>query len=384
VRGWPLLFFGASVAYAAAFAAMLAGHLWLWQGSGGLMAYDFVDVYAAGKLALAGHAPLVYDWPAHKAAESAALGRTLSWADYYGWHYPPPFLFAAAAVAVLPYLTAFFAFSALTLPLYLFAMRRIAQRREAWLAAFAFPATLFDILIGQNGFLSAALIGGALLLLEAQPVAAGILFGLLSYKPQLGLLVPLALAAGGHWRSFCAAAATVILMVVASAAAFGTESWVAFVHSIAVTSDATLVRGLEGFGKLHSVFGLARWAGADFRIAMALQGGAALLAASAVMLLWRSRAAPALKASGLVAAALLATPYLYVYDLPVLAVGLAFLYRHGRFDRVEIALTALASAAILVFPVAGAPTGLIATFALAAMVFRRTISPSAAPLPAPA
>lgn len=365
------LFFAVAVAYAAGLAAMLANHIWLWRPDGGLMAYDFVDVYAAGKLALAGHAAWVYDWPAHRAAEAAALGRDLSWAEYYGWHYPPPFLFVAAATAALPYLAAFFAFSALTAPLYLLVMRRIAATPAAWLAAFAFPATLFDILIGQNGFLSAALIGGALLCLEKRPILAGILFGLLSYKPQLGILVPLALAVGGQWRCFATAAATAIAMAFASALVFGMDSWIAFFHSIATTSDATLVRGLEGFGKLHSIFGLARWLGAGFAPAIFLQLIASLLAASTVAMLWRSRCDPPLKATGLIAASLFATPYLYIYDLPILAVALAFLYRAGRFDRVEIALTGIAAAAILVFPVFAAPTGLAASLCLALMVARR-------------
>ena len=43
-----------------------------------------------------------YDWPVHKAAEIRAVGH--DFANYYGWHYPPTFLFVAAALATLPYL----------------------------------------------------------------------------------------------------------------------------------------------------------------------------------------------------------------------------------------------------------------------------------------
>ena len=112
----PLLFFAATVAYVAAFAAMLAQHLWLWDSRGKLVALDFVNVYAAGQLALAGHPAGIYDWPTHRAAESAALGYPLSWADYYGWHYPPPFLFLAAGLATLPYLAAICAFPLVASP----------------------------------------------------------------------------------------------------------------------------------------------------------------------------------------------------------------------------------------------------------------------------
>ena len=52
---------------------------------------------------------------------------------------------------------------------------------------------------GQNGFLTAALIGGALGLLERRPALAGICLGLLTYKPQFGLLFPFVLIADRRW-----------------------------------------------------------------------------------------------------------------------------------------------------------------------------------------
>ncbi|HEY4968566.1 MAG TPA: glycosyltransferase family 87 protein, partial [Steroidobacteraceae bacterium] len=366
-RRLPVLFFAVTTAYVAAFAAMIAVHVWLWSGGGRLAVYDFVEVYAAGKLALAGHAAGVYDWATHRAAEAAALGHPVTWREYLGWHYPPPFLFLAMAFATLPYLAAFFAWNALTLPPYLFVMRRIAGRREAWLAAAAFPATFLNIAIGQNGFVSAALIGGALLTLETSPILSGVLIGLLTYKPQLGILFPFALAAGCYWRTAGVAAATAILMMLASLFAFGGDTWLAFFHSISVTTDAVLVRGLQGWGKLNSPFGVGRWLGLGFDAAAAIQivVGTAMLVA--IVALWRSKASLNLKAAALATASLLVTPYLYVYDLPILAVALAFLFRAAPFDRVEYACTGLAVIAIFLFPVLAAPTGVVA-IALVAFV----------------
>lgn len=54
---------------------------------------------------LEGTLAAAYDWPTHKAMEVAALGRPFD--DYFGWHYPPPFLFVAAALALVPYTAAF-------------------------------------------------------------------------------------------------------------------------------------------------------------------------------------------------------------------------------------------------------------------------------------
>src|ERR1700741_520963 len=128
---WHLVFFVAGAIYVAAFAALAAAHLWLWDAHGDIATYDFVAVHAAGKLALSGHAANAYDWPAHRTAETVSLGHPVSWKDYLGWHYPPPFLFAASALALLPYLAAFLAWSAATLPLYMLAMRRIVA--QGWL-----------------------------------------------------------------------------------------------------------------------------------------------------------------------------------------------------------------------------------------------------------
>jgi arabinofuranan 3-O-arabinosyltransferase len=371
---WQLVFFIASVFYATAFAAMAAAHVWLWNAQGAIAPYDFVAVHAAGKLALAGHAANAYDWPTHRVAETVSLGHGVTWKEYLGWHYPPPFLFAASALALLPYIVAFLAWSATTLPLYMLAMQRIVAR--GWLAALAFPATFYNISVGQNGFLTAALAGGSLALLEEQPILAGVLLGLLTYKPQFGILFPFALAAAGYWRSFAVAAATAVVMALASWLVFGSEAWIAFVHSVPVTVDAVFVRGLEGWSKLNSVYGICRWLGADASVAGAAQIALTAALALGIIALWRGPAPFPRKAAALATATLLATPYVYIYDFPILAVAIAFLYRERAFDRREMLLIAIACACIAIFPFMHAATGFVATIAVATIVCVRTVEAS--------
>jgi arabinofuranan 3-O-arabinosyltransferase len=372
-RRWPILFFVASVAYVTAFAALVARHLWLWDLRGKQVPYDFIDVYAAGELAHSGHPAIIYDWPSHRIAEAAALGHPLAWKDYFGWHYPPPFLFVAAILALLPYLAAFFAWSAATLPLYLLAIQRIGGRADAWLAGLAFPATFYNISVGQNGFLTAALIGGSLATLEERPIVSGLLLGLLTYKPQFGILFPFALAAGGYWRTFVTATATAIFIAALSWFAFGSGTWIAFFHSVPVTVDAVFVRGLEGWSKLNSVYGLSRWIGASTGTAASLQIALTVLLAGAIVALWRGRAPFALKAAALTTATLLATPYVYIYDFPILATAIMFLWRQQAFDTRETLLVAVACAAVAVFPWAHIASGLVATLVIATIVCARTL-----------
>lgn len=345
---------------------------WLVTGNGAAIPSDFVNVWAAGHLVLQGHPALAYDWPAHKAIEELAVGHSFD--GYFGWHYPPMFLFFAATLALFSYVGGYLAWLLATFPAYVIVVRQITGERAGYLLALAFPAILSNFIVGQNGFLTAGLIGGALLTIERRPVLAGIFVGLLTYKPHLGLLFPIALIAGQHWRVIASATITALLIAAASWLAFGTETWIAFVQSIPHTSQAFLSDGWANFGKLQTIFGLARALDAPENIAWTLQGGLALAAAIAVALIWRSKLPFDIKAAALGAGAMLATPYLYTYDLVVLAVPLAFLYRLGRrahFLNYEAGAIVLACALIASFPFVSMPVGFAAVLIVAALVIRR-------------
>ena len=111
---------------------------------------------------------------------------------------------------------------------YLATVRAILPRPETLLVAAAFPAVFVNVGHGQNGFLTAALLGGALQLLDRRPSLAGVLIGFLAYKPQFGLLIPLALLAGKRWITIAAAAATVAALIALSVVMLGTDVWHAF------------------------------------------------------------------------------------------------------------------------------------------------------------
>ena len=348
--------------------------IWLVAPDGSGVPSDFVNVWAAGRMVLAGNAVSVYDWPAHKLVEESAIGH--SFAGYFGWHYPPTFLFVAAVLSLLPYAIAYVFWVLRHFPGLPSAVRVIIGDRIGYLLAAAFPAVLSNFVVGQNGFLTAGLVGGALVLLERRPVWAGVLLGLLTYKPHLGLLFPIALVAGGYWRAFFAAAIVATLMVAASLIAFGADAWHAFFGNIGHTSQAFLSEGWADFSKLQTAFGLTRTLGGSEILAWSVQTAVALAAAAAVALLWRSRAPYEIKAAALGVGAMLATPYLYTYDLVVLAVPLAFLFRLGRargFLAHEMAGIGLACLLILIFPFVKAPVGFAAVLVVAALIGHRAL-----------
>lgn len=336
---------------------------------------DFLNVYSAGLLVLEGQAPAAYDWDMLHATQNALTGRAVT--TYFGWHYPPPFLAVAALLASLPYAAAFVAWLAATLPLYVVTIRAIMRARLGWLLAGAFPALLPNIIPGQNGFLTAALIGGTLVLLERRPLLAGVCLGLLTYKPQFGILFPLVLVAGGYWRAIASAAVTAVALALGSLALFGIATWAAFVHWLPLTSHALFSDAAHhaDWSKFQSLFALVRMLGGGATLAWTLQLTLSAVTAVLLCVMWRNRRiAFALKAAATATAVLLTTPYVYLYDLTVLAVAVAFLLRHAMdqgFMRAEPIGLALVTALVLVMPFFDLPVGLPAAALIAALIARR-------------
>jgi arabinofuranan 3-O-arabinosyltransferase len=285
-------------------------------------------------------------------------------------------LFVAAALSLIPYATAWLVWTVGTFPAYLGAVRAIIGDRVGYYLGAAFPAVLANFIVGQNGFLTAGLIGGALMLIERRPALAGVLIGLLTYKPHLGLF-PIALVAGGHWRVTATATVVAMLMAAASWLAFGSESWEAFFVSIGHTSQAFLSDGWADWSKLQTAFGLTRMLGGGETLAWTVQIALALVTAAGVAVLCRSRLGYEIKAAALATGALLATPYLYMYDLVVLAVPLAFLCRLGARGFLPHELTAIGVACLLifVFPLIKAPLGFGAVIIVAMLIVRRVFAP---------
>lgn len=286
---------------------------------------DFVSFYAAGSLADAGTPALAYDHAAHLAAEEPVTGAGI---EYQYFNYPPVFLLLCAAVAPLPYLLAFLLFEGATLLLYLFVARRIVDddSTTALIALLAFPIVFWNFGLGQNAFLTAALFGAATVLIDRRPVAAGLLFGALCYKPQFGLMIPLALAAAGQWRAFAAAAAAAALLVLASLAIFGVETWRAFLAAVAASPDM-YQSGRILFAGMANPFGAARLLGASAPLAYALQAAATIASAGLVIAVWRGRLSLPTRAATLAAATLVAAPLSLLYDLMLGAVAGAWLVR---------------------------------------------------------
>lgn len=356
-----------------AFFPLYYGRGWIYEGGGLGSPTDFINVWSAGRLVLDGNPAWAYDWDIQKKIQIAVLGQ-----DYPGnfaWHYPPPFLFVAALLAKLPYAVAFIGWACVSAVPYLIVMRAIVGRPFGLLLALAFPVVFTNVLVGQNGFLTAALIGGLLVLLPTRPILAGICLGLLSYKPQYGVLFPLVLIAAAQWRAFVSAGVTTVALALVSWFAFGTESWQAFFKWMPMFSQAFLVEGRAPWGKMQSLFALVRYFDGSETLAWTLHWMLVAAVALSLIWLWRSTARYEWKAAALAVGAVLATPYLFLYDVMVLTIAIGFIFRVGLsegFLRHELPVLGLAVVMIMGYQLLGAaPTGFAATLLVAALIVTR-------------
>jgi glycosyl transferase family 87 len=346
---------------------------------------DFSSFYAAGSLALTGHASDAYNMDEHHAREQAIFGPDT---PYYSWNYPPIFFLLVAPLASLPYWLALTFFQGTTLALYLGVMaailRPVRQRRGAaastWLPiAAAYPAVFINMGHGQNGFLTAGILGGALMILPSRPLFAGLLMGLLAYKPQFATMIPVALLAGLQWRALSTMAFTTVVLATASCVIFGADCWVAFVGSAEISRKLLLEQGAVGFEKIQSAFAAIRLWGGGMTLSYVVQSAVSAVAACGTAWAWRYSESPHIKSAVLLASTALASPYLLDYDLVLLGPAIAFLVDEIDAERpraYEVSLLVFVWIAPLftrtVAGLSSIPLGLLATLTIFALIVRRT------------
>jgi arabinofuranan 3-O-arabinosyltransferase len=358
---------------------------WLIDGQGRPVEHDFVNFYSAGLLVRQGKPAATYDPEQHREAQTAVVGPQRS--AFYPWPYPPTALPAAEVLSRAPYSVSFLLFVALSLSLCATAAALITGHASGGLWVAASAAALFNVILGQNGLFSAALMGFGLFLLPARPFAAGVAFGLLAFKPHLGVLLPLFLLLMARWRAFASAAATVTAMAAASLLAYGPEPWVAFLQQLGRVSHAHVLTEHAAAFKFQSMFGLLRSFDVAADPAMVIHVGLASGVAVVAARFWASASAYALKSAALCVATAMMSPYLFIYDLPLLLIGQAFLIRHvldrdGRIGGWMWTALLIMNGLVLVFPPSGLPTGFIATLVLGALIIHQAAPMAAAGLTA--
>lgn len=309
---------------------------------------DFHAIWSYARVALTDGGRAVYD-PAHLWQAELALGRDPTRPAPLPFAYPPHFLLLIAPLAWLDYAPAYLAWVLVTGALFVLGVAGLRTRGLLLLLA---PATAAAIIYGQTGLLIAGLLVGALRAVPTRPILAGVLFGLASCKPQLGLLIPVALLALGQWRVMLVATLTVLGLVLVTSALWGSAIWPAWIGVLPAYNQRFDAEMGQYWYLVPTVEGTLHQLGAPASAARIAQLLVALPVAAATWLLFR-RAPYAVAMAGLLIGSFLVTPHAFVYDLPLAAAGV-YIYAAAQPTpdlRATVALLAVLVAPALVMAV---------------------------------
>ena len=343
--------------------------------NGFLLGTDFLSFWSAGRMLHAG--ATVYDTVAHIAAQRSYFVQPDSYTAFF---YPPSFLLVCYPLGFLPYFPALAGWLLATGAAYLGVVRLWLQATRLTLPlvllAAAYPPVWITIAHGQTSFLVAALLGLGALLVPTRPIIAGICFGLVTIKPQFGVLVPLVLLLTGEWRTIGAAAVTAVMLGLGSALLFGPQIWAEW-WAISHSAQAAMSEGTVGFAKMQSPFAAALLVGAPLSFAYGLQGLIGLAVAGCIgWASWRQGYTLPL-AAAMLAGATLTTPFVLDYDLVVLGFPLIVLAASDRFqpwEKLILATTFIAAAFSRPLAVSiGIPIMPVVLIAFFALLLRRAL-----------
>ena len=290
---------------------------------------DFLNTWMGGRSAFSGGPAAWFDSDIYMAAVLKVNGIP-DLAPMF-WSYPPHLLFFIWPFGLLNYLPSYVVWCVAGLALYVWAAIAGGVDRKCWLFLAVAPAVTVNVFLGQNGFLTAALLIGGLANLDRRPIIAGILFGILTIKPQFGLLLPVLLVLNGHWRVISSAVATTVLLVAATAIWFGPEIWIQYFHKVVPQQhDLLNVAGVMGWNIVASAFVNARLIGLSDNWAWVAQGVVSACAFGAVVwTFWRKRD-PVLSQALYVTATFLFSPWIMNYDMVVFGWIVALLRQRGN------------------------------------------------------
>jgi alpha-1,2-mannosyltransferase len=292
---------------------------------------DFLVFWAAADAFFQGKLAIVYDVDALTKFQNDLFhpDRFPALVKFRPFFYPPTWLLMVLPFALVGVATAYVVFMMFTAG----AATALEGRRHGWgwLAVLTCPAAAWVILAGQNTFLSLALFYGGFRLLERRPEIAGILLGCLSYKPQIWILVPLALLAARQWRALAWTIGTVGVLSLASLLVFGAGTWFDFLAAAREmgTERVTTEMFTRVYMQMTTLLAAARMLALPDAVGSGLQLAGALLAVGAVWHAFRHYPSSDARLAILAVATFLVSPYTLNYDMLLLMPIAVALFRQG-------------------------------------------------------
>jgi alpha-1,2-mannosyltransferase len=314
---------------------------------------DWMAFYVAARLYADHHLDVLYDGLFMTQRVIADYGHMRGQPlKFLPWVYPPTFLLLLVPFGLLPLVPGYVAFLLVTLAVMIVAVRIYAPEATGrWMFTLALalsPALAANIALGQNALLVSGLFLAAFGLLATQPVLAGVCIGLLSFKPQIGLLIPVALLAARQYRAFASAAVVTVLFAALSLAVFGIGPWLGWYEFVIGRSELYRLWTIEN--RLHgaSIYSSIGAITGSLRLAGAAQIATILVCVGVVYRVYATRIARDAAFAILACASMLSAPHLLSYDMVLLSLGVAAMLRFSEQRQLgfgpKFACLALASA----------------------------------------
>ena len=323
---------------------------------------DFINYWTGGHAVFDGMYPDIFDVSLYHPYQERLLGT--DFADH-NWSYPPHILLLLWPLGLLPYVPALVLWSIVTLSAYLWACLAFSRLRWPLVPALLLaPATFICLTGGQNGFLTGALLIGGFGLLRRHPVLAGVLFGILTIKPQLGILIPFALLAARQWTAIASASLTAAALVGGSVFLFGAESWKAYFDLVAPLQTMIMNEGRGSFlTMMPSAYIGLRLLGVEQDLRTVVQALLAIGALAAVLWVFARSRDWSLQLAVLAVGTFIASPYAFNYDMTTVSLAVALVALRGLDsgflpgERIVLAVTWLLPITVQWMNAVGVPLG---------------------------
>lgn len=248
--------------------------------------------------------------------------------EYYPYLYPPYFLFMLYPLAWMDYQVALAVWCTWQIMFFLLAARYYLsgfelpeEKNRSWkFILLASPFIVMTMLSGQMGLFTSGLFLLGFALLDRKPVLAGVVFALISFKPQLAVLLPLIFIARRSWLALFSSGVMVALLFAASVAVYGIGIWADFLNALQLHAEVTKTLPEKMLTQMVSIYIGLRMAGVADYLAMLLHVCVAFAVVVYIYRLFsRKEGRPELAYFVLL---FLVSPYVFMYDLPVMAVTL--------------------------------------------------------------
>jgi len=237
----------------------------------------------------------------------------------FPWAYPPTFLLMVLPLGPFSTITAYVLWVGILSAAF---VEAAALRVGKWAPLLLVcPTYIISAGMGQTTLIMGPLVVAGMSLVNT-PILAGVALGFATcIKPQIVVLLPLALFISGRWTTIMAAGATSLVLILISALIFGPDIWVAWLTA------------LPRFIEINDALGIRRVRPDDFLV-RALVGAVGLAA------LWKTSKKGDIdgQITTAVITALLISPHGVRYDLAVAAPALMAMVREKQWRSIPALL----------------------------------------------